>query len=424
MPVAGLRGTGDWGADERPKNFRESILWMSPNGDTPLLGLTSKVKGKSMVTDDEEFFWWNEPQDIIRLQVNGALASGDTLVTVDSPDPDGTNIKRNYGKATNLVPGDILMVEPTADAASDTQERIIVTAVHSDTQFSVSRGASGTSAGTIANDVFLLHVGSAFAQGTAGPRATSRNPIKFTNRTQIFKTGYEITGTATQTYTRTGDVVSNDKKRRSFDHAKSIEMAMFFGKKYETVGENGKPLGFMGGLREYIAPANRTILANAWGLATSAAAGNNLMDAISPIFDYSTPGGDSRIALCGNGCLNALNKAILSSSGAAGVKIEWGMNEKYWGMNFRELLFPQGRIMLKTHPLLSRHSLYTYGMYILDMSAIKYVAMKGRDTKALDDVQNKDEDVKRGLWMTECSLMVDYAGQSCGYIGGFNNTIA
>lgn len=27
MAVAGLRGTGDWATDERPKNFREMILW-------------------------------------------------------------------------------------------------------------------------------------------------------------------------------------------------------------------------------------------------------------------------------------------------------------------------------------------------------------------------------------------------------------
>lgn len=27
MAVAGLRGTGDWAMDERPKNFREMILW-------------------------------------------------------------------------------------------------------------------------------------------------------------------------------------------------------------------------------------------------------------------------------------------------------------------------------------------------------------------------------------------------------------
>lgn len=51
--VAGLRGTGDWGTDERPKNFREYILWRNPNGDTPLTALMAKT-GKESV-DDPEF---------------------------------------------------------------------------------------------------------------------------------------------------------------------------------------------------------------------------------------------------------------------------------------------------------------------------------------------------------------------------------
>ena len=42
--VAGLRGTGDFGTDERPKDFREMILFLNPNGDTPIFGLTSKAK--------------------------------------------------------------------------------------------------------------------------------------------------------------------------------------------------------------------------------------------------------------------------------------------------------------------------------------------------------------------------------------------
>lgn len=53
--VAGLRGTGDWGADERPKNFREMIMWRNPNGGTPLFALMSKV-GKTS-TSDYEFNW-------------------------------------------------------------------------------------------------------------------------------------------------------------------------------------------------------------------------------------------------------------------------------------------------------------------------------------------------------------------------------
>jgi hypothetical protein len=53
--VAGLRGTGDWGTDERPKNFREYILFRQPNGDTPLTALMAKT-GKESV-DDPEFSW-------------------------------------------------------------------------------------------------------------------------------------------------------------------------------------------------------------------------------------------------------------------------------------------------------------------------------------------------------------------------------
>ena len=32
----GMRGTGDWGTDVRPKNFREMILLLFPNGAAPL----------------------------------------------------------------------------------------------------------------------------------------------------------------------------------------------------------------------------------------------------------------------------------------------------------------------------------------------------------------------------------------------------
>ena len=49
MAFAGLRGTGDWGTDERPKNFRERILWLDPNGMTPLTGLMSMMGKESTV---------------------------------------------------------------------------------------------------------------------------------------------------------------------------------------------------------------------------------------------------------------------------------------------------------------------------------------------------------------------------------------
>ena len=245
--------------------------------------------------------------------------------------------------------------------------------------------------------------------------------MKFSDFTQILKTTYEITGTALETHARTGDVLSNDKKRRSFDHARAMEFAFMFGQKHETTDSNGKPLRFMDGLRSFIPAANVTIMSNNWGLVTGS--GGNLLDAVSVVFDYTSPGGDTRIAFVGNGALNQLNRAIISSAGATGITINWGLREKLWGMNFRELIFPQGRILLKTHPLMSRHTLFTNSMWLLDFSAIKYVPLKGRDTRMLDDIQNKGEDVRRGYWQTEASLMVDYAGQTLGYIGGSGSTL-
>jgi hypothetical protein len=61
-------------------------------------------------------------------------------------------------------------------------------------------------------------------------------------------------------------------------------------------------------------------------------------------------------------------------------------------------------------------------MFVLDFSAIKYVALKNRDTKTKDDVQAKDEDVRRGFIQTECSLMLDGGGLSCAYVGNISAT--
>lgn len=56
--VAGLRGTGDFATDERPKNFREMILKRNPNGTAPLTALLAKMKKESV--DDPEFAWWDK----------------------------------------------------------------------------------------------------------------------------------------------------------------------------------------------------------------------------------------------------------------------------------------------------------------------------------------------------------------------------
>ena len=419
--VAGLRGTGDWGADERPKNFREMILFRNPNGVTPLFALMARVQKES--TNDPEFSWWDEPNDIIRLEVAGALDTVETTVVIDSSDPSATAPGNVWGLATHLKAGDLLLVEPATDNVTFDHEIIEVVSVQSGTTFTVKRGAAGTTAAAIANDLFLFKLGSAYAEGTAAPNAVSRNPIKYSNFTQIFKTSYEITGTAEETHTRTGDPVKNDKKRKAFDHSRDIELSLLFGQASETVGPNGKPLRTMDGIRKFIPSANTTILGTTWGIADDTASGGILLDAFSTVFDFDTPAGDERICFAGNGALNAFNKAIHIDSGLASSRINFEGMQRVFGMNFNKFTMPQGTMFIKTHPLMNRNALYNNSMFILDFSALRWRPMKGRDTDFTDNIQNKDEDIRRGQWLTEGGLEVRYGGLTCGYIGGFGTTI-
>lgn len=406
MAVAGLRGTGDWGTDERPKDFRSGILKFNANGEAPIFALSSRA-GKRKVTDPE-FSWWHEGQVLTRLQVNGALGSGDTLVTVDSVDPTTSTLGANYGSAENLKPGDILRVEPAADAQAYADEFLRVENVLSATQFVVSRGAGGTTPASIANDLWLTLIGSAYAEGTPAPRAVSRNPLKFYNYTQIFKNTYELTGTADHTEARTGDAWSNDKKRKSYDHSRDIEMSILFGKRAETTGDNGKPLRFSGGLRTFIPAANTTI----FGAAVTV---NTFADAIAPVFNYSTGAGNQRIMFVGNAAAIAIAKQFSATS-----NLEFQVKDtlRVYGMHFQRYILPMGELLIKTHPLLSLGgTIASRSGFVVDFDALKYVYLEGRDTKTKDDVQADDEDVRRGFIQTECGFEVGYGGMTMAYLG-------
>jgi hypothetical protein len=407
--VAGLRGTGDWGTDERPKNFREMILFLNANGDTPLTALMSRVSKRT--TDDPEFTWWDEPVTIARLQVAGALAAGDTTVVVDSVDPTASTLDASWGVASHLKPGDLLMVEEDTDPF--TPEYISVVSVINDTTFTVKRGqAGGAAAGVIADDAFLLLIGSQYAEGTPSPKATSRNPVKYTNYTQIFKDTYELTGTAEQTRARTGPALQNDKKRKMWDHARALEFAFMFGSQSEGTGDNGKPLRTTQGLRKYIPGANTTV----FGAAVTI---SSFLDAVAPVFDWNSPAGDERVVLCGNTALNELNKVI---QGDSNVQIQYGGQIKVFGMNMREFILPQGRLLFRTHPLLNRHAVYKSSMWITDFSSLRWVPMRNRDTRFKDNIQNNDEDTRKGEWRTEAGLQVDFGGLTNGYLGNVSAT--
>ena len=405
MAVAGLRGSAQWGTDERPKNFREMILWRDPNGQTPLTALMSKMRTES--TNDPEFSWWEEELKPIRLLTTTAHTTGELVIDIDS------------GDAQDLVAGDLLLVEATPVAQATYQFEIVkVVSIASTTQFTVTRGAAGTTAATLADNSYLLRIGSEFGEGEGSPTASTRNPTKFTNYTQIFKTTYRITNTAKVTNLRTGDPIKNDKKRKMFDHSVGLEQAWLFGHKNEdTTGGavNSKPLRSTGGLFQFLQEAYDATTAKTLKIWTTTAVDeDDILDEFHTVFDYNAAGaGNERLILAGNGFLNYLNKIANSS---ASTRINFTGTINLFGMELQKWLTPQGTFYVKTHPLMNVNSMFKDGAFIINPAGVRYRPLTTRDTKFQDNIQDNDADETKGQWMTEAGVEFNHL-KTMKYVG-------
>jgi hypothetical protein len=388
---AGLRGTGNWGTDERPKSFREKILFANPNGRAPLFALMGRAKKESV--DDPEFNWWEESLQIIRTQVNytTGYTTTDNTIVVD-------------GNGLDMVAGDILQVEKTEVAAYG-NELVEVSSVTDNTTIVIKRGVHGSSAASLANDAYLFKIGNAYEEGSLSPDVALRNPTKHTNYAQIWKTAVGLTRTAERTRARTGDSWKNDKKRKAFDHSVAIELSLLFGLPNEdTTGTY--PKRTTGGLRYWIT-TNRTVFA-------TSPTEDTLLDAVYPVWDYESQGaGDERIVFCGNLFLNNLNKLARDSSS---TRVNFDGVIKLYGMNLQRWVLPQGTLAVKTHPLMNQHGRYSASAFVIDPTGIIWRPMK--DTTFEDNIQANDADLRKAQWYTEAGLEVQRE-ETMAYIGNF-----
>lgn len=388
MGIAGVRGTGTWGTDERPKNFRESILWMQPNGSAPIFALTGKLKSESL--DDPQTSWWQETLGPVRMLINNGANynSAATTLAVDN------------GDATDLVPGDLLLVG--TPAVPYTNEIIKVSSVTNATTIVVTRGAAGTTAAAINDNTPLLRIGSSHAEGSGSPSVVHSNPTKYTNYTQIFKTAYEVTETAKATNARTGDPIANDRKRKMFVHSEKIEWSILFGKASEVNGSTGTPERTMGGILSML-----TSNVAAGGTWTE----DQINDWLASLFNWNADeSGDERIVFSGNAALNYLNKIARGSSRItfAGVVTLYGMNLTKW-------IIPQGTIYIKSHPLFNVTPGYSNAFLVLTPAGIKWRPLKGRDGIVKKNIQANDQDTQKDMWLTEATIEL-HNERTMGYV--------
>jgi hypothetical protein len=387
MAIQGLRATDDWQADQRPKDWLETILLLFPatKQQAPLTALRTVMSKKVAV--DPEFNWFEKKFDDQRL----ALTASITNVATAIPVVDGSGVRT----------GHLLFAEQTGEIM-----RLTADPVSPYTTVTVARGQAGT-AGTAITfggagvNPNLLVIGTAHEEGSGAPAAISRNPIKRNNFTQIFRNTLGMTRTAKQTRLRTGQQVAESKRECLEYHTVEMERGSIWGKKTEDL-TGTTPRRYTQGLLDFITlntPADQIV---DW-LAETNQDMVTFETVLERMFRF---GSTEKVAFCGT-------RALLTLQTLVRINTQYNISakEKEYGISVMRLDTPFGTLVIKRHPLFDRvaggitAATPFYGMdssmVILDMASIKWRFLQGSDTQFESNLQANGLDGMLSGYLTE-----------------------
>lgn len=395
----GMRATNDFTVPgQRPKNWRETVLRLYPNGKAPLTALTSLMKTES--TNDPEYNWFCKELPSQAATVTGMFTDANLTAAVAGAGAAGTTyyVKLLESEARQFMPSHTVLLRGMNVTTFDTVaivEDVTLAGANSFLKVKLLEASHGTL--STANVKRVLIIGSANPEGAMIGQAISYDPYKVHNYTQIFRNALDITRTADKTRLRTGDAYKEAKREALELHSIEMEKAFIFGVPSENVGANGKPLRTTGGLIWAIK--------NHGGLTDSFPAASNWendgLDWLDNIFKQLFRYGESeKLAFVGDGALLAINQ----------LARKWGTwnyttQTRSFGINVVELICPFGQITMKTHPLFSHEPSNQNSMLIFEPKNIKYRYIT--DTTFYEDNMRHGHnryDGKKEEYLTEAGL--------------------
>jgi hypothetical protein len=194
------------------------------------------------------------------------------------------------------------------------------------------------------------------------------------------------TSRATKTFIKENDF-DYQRRKKGIEHMVDIERAFLFGKKAKVTGAiNGKPQRFTGGVIPQI-----TSYATA-NVDTEAEFETFLEDA----FRY---GNTEKYALASASFVSQINQWAKN-------KVQIVQSEKTYGILITRYISAHGTLNIIKHELLTGT---TYGNYcvVLDMEALTYRYLTGRDTKLRTDRQDNGDDEKIEEYLSEVGLQFE-----------------
>lgn len=385
-PFLGMRGTGDWATDERPMSWRETILFLYPNGQVPLTAIMSKMKEESVL--DPQYHWWTkklpDQAGAVTLlythsDLGGTHEYTDTYPVGGTGAVAGATIYANVAEAVakEFRVGHQVLLRDSDDFRVDTNALVTARTLNGSSSYLTLKFLETDDGGLTANNLVncdrIMVIGNLNAEGATMPGAISYDPVKYSNYTQIFRTPLSITRTARLTKYRTGDKYREMKREALELHGIEMEKAFIWGVPYEaTDSTTGKPVRATCGIRNFIqasVPANiddyrlnATYHGKAW---LDAGGGATWLDAyLEQVFRF---GKGEKLALCGSGVLLGLKNLAMS-----GAHLNMEMRTTMYGIKVTEWQTPFGTIYLKSHPLMSQETSTRNTMIILEPENLTY----------------------------------------------------
>lgn len=417
----GMRGTGDWATDQRPMNWRDSILYLYPNGDAPLTALTAKMKSEK--TDDPQYHWWTKGLPTQRATLtevytdaalSSAYATGGVVGTV-------LYAKMSAADASHFRVGHQVLFRLSTSYLNDINAKVVSVVTNGASSYVAAKLLQADASNYIATADTMLVIGNINAEGAAMPDAITYDPTKFYNYTQIFRTPLEITRTARKTKLRTGDAYKEMKREALELHAIEMEKAWIFGYPLETTGANGKKERTTGGIIYHINTysgitssfVTDTSVATGKSWAAGGAAWLNYY--LEQIFRY---GKEERLAFVGSGTILAINELVQNNSTYMIEKGEIG-----YGIKVMSWITPFGVVHLKRHPLFSYEATNRNSMLIVAPEQLSYRYVD--DTTFYDDPEKKNtgytrRDGTKEEYLTEAGLEIHHP-QMFGWLHGFGS---
>lgn len=383
MAFLGMKGTGEFATDERPKDWRTGILYEYPNGVAPLTAIISMMKSNK--AEDYEFNWWTKtlPEEtaaVTGIFTDSALTAAYTIAALS--EGSYLYLKMTEADVEKFRPGLVVHFTDISDTSKKGYGKITQLVKNGANSYLAVKTIKDIAASGATGIDFVRIIGNINAQGASRPESMLNKPVKYSNFTQIFRDPLSLTRTAIQTKLRTVESRMEARREALEFHAIRMERAFIDGVAYEGIGDNGKPETATRGIIPFIedqAPDNvDSFTRNASFTGTWLAQGKAFLDEkLELIFRF---GDTEKLALVGSGALAAFN-TLAESLGTINLvprQVDYGLQVVEW-------VTPHGILYLMSDPLFTQDITRRNSMLVIEPN--KLVFRYIQDTIFKSDVE-------------------------------------